>query len=401
METLVETQKLLQSFYDESPDYHKQMAPVALAQELIGKVREASGFETAKRILVISDLALLWAVKQQEKELGANWDITYLCGEDGAEEPLKAEVARESYNAKPLVVKYNNLKGLEKLMKFDVIVGNPPYQGEVKRKAQHERRAIDKGTGSGSRIWQKFVELAFSLSAKNAVIALIHPINWRRPSSKLASLYERLSDGGLKYLIANVDANFDLSPSISIDAYIYTCNQLSVSFQVYDAVSGNNFIWSDPAALPTKLDDKTLKLVAEVRMLPGKRYKLISGGFASNDTDMISKEKLPDYPYEVVNTSAQYLRGKRLWSRQPHQLQYKKKVLVCDSGSFGFMYDDGKAGMCHHTHAILVDSKEEGLALVSYLSSPKIIEFLSSFTKHGSLFVPANRVQEVPFDWQG
>jgi site-specific DNA-methyltransferase (adenine-specific) len=51
-------------------------------------------------------------------------------------------------------------------MKFDVIVGNPPYQIKV-------------GDSNTEPIWNKFVEKAFQLVNVGGYVSLIHPSGWR------------------------------------------------------------------------------------------------------------------------------------------------------------------------------------------------------------------------------
>ena len=51
-------------------------------------------------------------------------------------------------------------------MKFDVVIGNPPYQ-------------ISHGGSAGSPIWHKFVVLADSLLNEGGYISFVHPDGWR------------------------------------------------------------------------------------------------------------------------------------------------------------------------------------------------------------------------------
>jgi site-specific DNA-methyltransferase (adenine-specific) len=58
-------------------------------------------------------------------------------------------------------------------MKFDVIVGNPPYQSEV---ANHQHR-----------LWMQFVDKAFTLIVQDGVVAMVTPNNW----ATTPKLYDR------------------------------------------------------------------------------------------------------------------------------------------------------------------------------------------------------------------
>jgi hypothetical protein len=59
-------------------------------------------------------------------------------------------------------------------MKFDVVIGNPPYQVMI----SEEKKALKNGTVTTS-IWPEFVDLAFRLSRR--FVALITPSSWASP----------------------------------------------------------------------------------------------------------------------------------------------------------------------------------------------------------------------------
>jgi len=64
-------------------------------------------------------------------------------------------------------------------MKFDVVVGNPPYQ------AANEKSAMGSKT-----IWQKFIPLALSLVKRDGYISFIHPQQWRRPNHEILKSFQ-------------------------------------------------------------------------------------------------------------------------------------------------------------------------------------------------------------------
>jgi hypothetical protein len=68
-----------------------------------------------------------------------------------------------------------NIEDLED-MKFDVVLGNPPYQ---EMKENNERK--DKS----SNLWSKFISLGIKISASNGYVAMITPNSWLSPSSDL------------------------------------------------------------------------------------------------------------------------------------------------------------------------------------------------------------------------
>ena len=67
------------------------------------------------------------------------------------------------------------------MKKFDVLVGNPPYQ------APKNVKGPKKGTIGGD-LWSKFVLKSFELIKENGYVCLVHPPMWRKPEHKLYSL---------------------------------------------------------------------------------------------------------------------------------------------------------------------------------------------------------------------
>jgi|688.fasta_scaffold44219_4 hypothetical protein len=74
-----------------------------------------------------------------------------------------------------------------KFMKFDVIVGNPPYQTQV-------------GPNKTETIWNKFVEKCIKLLKTDGTMELIHPSGWRNISGKFKDLQKLILSKDLIYL---------------------------------------------------------------------------------------------------------------------------------------------------------------------------------------------------------
>lgn len=72
-------------------------------------------------------------------------------------------------------------------MKFDVVVGNPPYQSQV-------------GIKKTEPIWNKFVEQSFSVVKDGGYVSLIHPSGWRSPTGKFKKIYDLITQHQLKNL---------------------------------------------------------------------------------------------------------------------------------------------------------------------------------------------------------
>lgn len=92
-----------------------------------------------------------------------------------------------------VMVKYKNLPvtfGIYKEsinMKFDVVVGNPPYQEKV-------------GPKKTEALWPKFVKKSFELVKENGFVSLIHPSGWRNVDGKFKVVQKLLTSKDMYYL---------------------------------------------------------------------------------------------------------------------------------------------------------------------------------------------------------
>lgn len=62
--------------------------------------------------------------------------------------------------------------------KFDIIIGNPPYNN------------INTGKG-GRELWMPFVRKSFDLLSDNGFLCLIHPAKWRKPNHDIFELFKK------------------------------------------------------------------------------------------------------------------------------------------------------------------------------------------------------------------
>lgn len=72
-------------------------------------------------------------------------------------------------------------------MKFDVVIGNPPYQKQV-------------GPKKTQAIWPEFVEKSFELCKEGGYVSLIHPIGWRDIDGMFKNVQNIIKSKKLIYL---------------------------------------------------------------------------------------------------------------------------------------------------------------------------------------------------------
>ena len=107
--------------------------------------------------------------------------------------PKNCVVCKEIFSiidntAEPNIIEANFLEWVSPI-KFDIIMGNPPYQTNLKRL----------GIKSYS-IWESFFEKSYDLLNENTHLLLIHPSSWRAPSGIRRNIFNKIIKNDLVYL---------------------------------------------------------------------------------------------------------------------------------------------------------------------------------------------------------
>jgi len=89
----------------------------------------------------------------------------------------KVELNKES-----IAIMTKNAKDIENKDKFDVVIGNPPYQDP---------------NNPRTPLWQSFVHLSLSIVKQGGYISLIHPSSWRKAEH---CIYPKIQQLNLQYL---------------------------------------------------------------------------------------------------------------------------------------------------------------------------------------------------------
>ena len=77
-----------------------------------------------------------------------------------------------------------------KKMKFDVILGNPPYQEKV-------------GPKKTESLWNKFFHISIDILEQGGYLSLIHPSGWRNIDGKYKNVQEKIKSKNLQFLSIN------------------------------------------------------------------------------------------------------------------------------------------------------------------------------------------------------
>jgi hypothetical protein len=245
--------------------------------------------------------------------------------------------------------------------KFDVIMGNPPYNASGTK-------------ATGNTIWQLFVINSIKLLKNNGYICFIHPNGWRKPNTekgKFYGLFEKMTnENTLLYLEIHdtKDGMKHFNCGTRYDWYILQkkknknhktkiIDQNNISYEI----NLNKYNWLANCYL-----DIIDKLIANEN--EEKCQILQSMSAYEPRKKWISKIETKEFKYPVVHSTPK--EGTRfVWSNRNDNGHYGiKKIIFGDSGINNPIIDmDGKYGMTQHSMAIIIDNLEEGQKLSKIL----------------------------------
>lgn len=259
---------------------------------------------------------------------------------------------------------------------FDVIIGNPPYQG---------KRKENKAKGGGGRtLWDCFVRWSIENTKKNGRIVLVHPSGWRKPfntRSFYTDLYKILTkENQMEYLSIHgtEDGNKVFKCGTRFDWYVVerTKKYKETKIKTEDGKEENVDL-GDYIFLPNKNIDIIKKYL--LRNNENACNIIYSRGAYGSDRKWVVDEESEEYKYKLVHTTPK--NGTR-WKYTNINTKGHfgiKKVIFGDTRLDTPVIDmNGEYGMTNHSMAIEVENEEEAKKLEEFLKSEEMKTIVES-----------------------
>jgi len=281
-------------------------------------------------------------------------------------------------------IQYRNLTNdselaifINSMKKFDVIVGNPPYQAPTKDG--------DKKGGSPNTIWDTFVKMSLSLLKDDGYLCYIHPSRWRKPEDELWNVLGKKQIVWMK-IYDNAAATELFGVGTTADCYVLKNSPYVSPTTIIDCEGKScNIDFRDWPWLPSA----QYELLNSVLAKTGEekcniiRDRTTYGG----DKKWMSKEKTVEFKYPCVNSIKSDSRGgiTYFYSNYNDGGHFGiSKVIMSDNGHIRPLPDmAGEYGMTDHAFAIQVSSQEECDNLCKALKSDKFSKLVWA-TKWGN-----------------
>lgn len=231
-------------------------------------------------------------------------------------------------------------------MKFDAIVGNPPYQKQV-------------GERKTEPLWHIFVENSIKSLKDGGYLCLVHPPGWRDMAGRYSDVGGMLMSKDVQYLEMHTerDGVKTFNASIPYDWYVVknskATGKTNVKFQ--DGVSKVVDLNAVPF-VPNGGFDKIMSLFAKNG--EEKCEVLYDRTAYGTDKFNMSEERTAKFKYPVIYTVT---KGDtiNLWYSSEKTVHFGiPKVIWSNGMATGFIVDDkGKYGLTQFAYAIVDDQK--------------------------------------------
>jgi len=366
-----------------------------LASEVINHIPSVEG-----AILVLSDCGLLVALCHRLKKEGLDFSKVIFVAHTEEQEELSRNLTVKTWQ-----LGYNdpiaNFKQKAMGLKFDVVIGNPPYQ-------PGKNKAAGKRAGSAARIWHKFVEQSWTVLKDDGHLAFINPPHWRIPSTAIKSdplrvTREIMRTHKIIWLQTGCETYFNLT--IGIDAYVVMKRKTANHFtNVKFHKNGDRQLSVDlqKIVLPTICDQMAFDIITKVTSDAAERIKLVQSpntheiaerntNVSRLKTDMHTVPMLANIFGGAVNED------KLVWSSIPHPLQSNPKVLVPNHGRYiSFPVEEGKFGLSIGIAAVPFESLSEAQEFGSWMNSKIVKFFIKCYQDLDHFKFPTYAVELLP-----
>lgn len=246
-------------------------------------------------------------------------------------------------------------------MKFDAVVGNPPYQNAT--------NLIRAGGRGNTSIWDKFVVKGLELLNDKGHLAFIHPAHWRKPEDR-HGFWKLLTQDNqmIKLVMGSGLGDQDwFGIGFGVDYYVLQKTPKYTTTKVID--------WE---GIEYDLDLSTLPwlpnfAIKEITQLLGSGVNVLYNTFYHTQKDH-SEVKTAKYLYPVVHTiNSDGLGIKYFDSRPPNDdTHFGIPKVLLNQGRYQYPVNDyrGEYGMSQLTFGIPIKNKKDGEQLVDYINSP-------------------------------
>ena len=266
-------------------------------------------------------------------------------------------------------------------MKFDVVIGNPPYQDGKK-------------DTSYNQLWAEFFVRGFNLLKDDGIQVLIHPATWATPKDsnrrnitnevvdilRSHATFINYMECGKYFPKVGSTFSYTVVTKAQNDGFM----RVVTDVDEFTVDTPSNFIDN---VLSKDNDKIAISIINKIRNY-GSREVIKKGKSLVGN---LSDTKDDAHIYRV-----QYAATTEKWSDVQHPLQNMKKVLFANQSSKNYpVYDDGISAPCNRGAIYEVSSADEGNNIVETMKTDVMNFFFSRLRFHHGL-LNTNVINSIP-----
>jgi site-specific DNA-methyltransferase (adenine-specific) len=269
--------------------------------------------------------------------------------------------------------------------KFDVIVGNPPYQAN--------------SNGAAEKLWPKFIDKAVNLCQENGYVAMITPTSWLAGSKNIVKgttgVYDLFKAHDLQYVNLNISSFFNVGSTFG---YFILRNALPNTETIFQTPAELHKISLQKYSfLPPKLSSITLGI--NNKTIIGNdsfSVKSFSGGFTNRSEGVDTADSGHTYKTYLRGNNTGTIHYAFFHTKQNAIVADSRKIIIPISGADKFMpfVDDIGIPHCMSSYVIPMKNTDTLESAISVFNS-KLFRFLIEQNR-SSGFIQIYVVKNLP-----
>ena len=251
-------------------------------------------------------------------------------------------------------------------IKFDAVIGNPPYQPP------------SNGKKGGKSIWTDFVSYALSILTERGFLLYVHPALWRKPGNKMRDVmfnkqihHLSIHNGADGARVFGASTRYDYYLMENVEPYSKSVVRFEDGKTHEVDISKDlpfipNFSWTTFSKILAKLNNNGIGVIGDSDCHTARPH--------------VSKTQKNGFGYKLLNSISKTKGATYCYSSRPHKNQTQKKVIFSNGGQIVPFYDNGKLGVTQGGLYILVGNEEQGEKMVKFLNT-SVVKMIIKSTK--------------------
>lgn len=301
-------------------------------------------------------------------------DYIYIMDKDSINVELVIKRLKQidkNFNIKNNVVDYIKFITNKIKMKFDVVVGNPPFNSSS-------------GTSTGNVVWPDITNKAFSLVRDGGYLSLIHPPKWRQPVDNLSFLYK---ENQILYLNMNSveEGKRVFGASTPFDYYVL---HKTIPYKKTDLIDFDDVKLNIDVSNFEFIPNNMVNFWIEQFNDNGEKFEFRMTYTHEPRNSKVQMNEDTEFRYPLTHTFRKNDITYR-FSNIPHEHQNNRKIIFGDNQKPRPIYDEGKYGCTHHSIYMILSKKEDENKYINFIQSDEFYNITKSITFSQRQFYPA------------